>query len=366
MHTDVFVIGGGPAGLAAAIAARRKGMSVVVADCDRPPIDKACGEGLMPDAIAALSALGVHVDSRDGFPFRGIRFISGAHSVASSFPKDTALGVRRTTLHRIMIEHAEQAGVDLRWGVHVTRISADGVSTGQNFTPCRWIVGADGGNSRVRVWAGLDDARRDSRRFAFRRHYQIPHWSDCMEIYWGHKFQIYVTPVGSEEVCVVLMSRNPHLRLDEALPKIPAIANRLENAVAVRSERGAVSASRHLRSVYAGNVALIGDASGSVDAITGEGLCLSFRQSAILADALAAGDLQPYQAAHPRLARRPARMAELMLSLDLNTPLRNRAIRALSAAPGIFAKMLAMHVGELSPLDFAGSGMALAWKMLSV
>ena len=53
-ETDVFVIGGGPAGLAAAIAARQQGLRVLVADGAKPPIDKACGEVLMPDAITAL------------------------------------------------------------------------------------------------------------------------------------------------------------------------------------------------------------------------------------------------------------------------------------------------------------------------
>ena len=47
--TDIFVIGGGPAGLATAIAARQRGFDVVVADGAQPPIDKPCGEGLMPD-----------------------------------------------------------------------------------------------------------------------------------------------------------------------------------------------------------------------------------------------------------------------------------------------------------------------------
>ena len=45
--TDVLVIGGGPAGLAAALAVRQRGMSVIVADSCAPPIDKPCGEGLM-------------------------------------------------------------------------------------------------------------------------------------------------------------------------------------------------------------------------------------------------------------------------------------------------------------------------------
>jgi len=58
-ETDVFIVGGGPAGLAAAIAARQKGFSVVLADGSEPPIDKACGEGMMPGTLEALAALGV-------------------------------------------------------------------------------------------------------------------------------------------------------------------------------------------------------------------------------------------------------------------------------------------------------------------
>ncbi len=65
--TDVFVIGGGPAGLAAAIAARRLGFDVTLADCSVPPVDKACGEGIMPDGLAAARALGLDLSRpRDG------------------------------------------------------------------------------------------------------------------------------------------------------------------------------------------------------------------------------------------------------------------------------------------------------------
>src|SRR5438552_4052459 len=115
-ETDVLVVGGGPAGLAAAIAARAKGFRVVVADCSRPPIDKPCGEGLMPDALAALSQLGIAVRSKDSFPFRGIRFVDSSVSVAASFPAGCGLGVRRTVLHQLMIDRAAQAGVHFIWG----------------------------------------------------------------------------------------------------------------------------------------------------------------------------------------------------------------------------------------------------------
>src|SRR4051794_25201773 len=96
---DAFVIGGGPAGLATAIAARRRGLRVAVADALVPPIDKACGEGMMPDALEALGRLGVALPAEGSFPFRGIRLINGDDVVAGPFPNGCGMGVRRTTLH---------------------------------------------------------------------------------------------------------------------------------------------------------------------------------------------------------------------------------------------------------------------------
>ena len=75
LKTDVFIVGGGPAGLATGIALRQRGLRVVVADLAQPPIDKACGEGLMPQTVAELKALGVTLGPSQAVPFRGIRFI---------------------------------------------------------------------------------------------------------------------------------------------------------------------------------------------------------------------------------------------------------------------------------------------------
>src|SRR5690349_24448709 len=92
---DVLVVGGGPAGLATAIAACRKGLSVVLADRAEPPIDKACGEGLLPDALSALNRLGVTIPSETGAYFRGIAFVSEGKRLESSFRGVPALGIRR-------------------------------------------------------------------------------------------------------------------------------------------------------------------------------------------------------------------------------------------------------------------------------
>lgn len=338
--------------MATAIALRARGFTVTVADPALPPIDKACGEGLMPDALASLARLGVTLRAKTCFPFRGIRFLGPDTAVDASFPEGTGVGIRRTHLHQALIDRAEAAGAFLLWGSRVKGLTETGVMLDAGAVECKWVVGADGEKSRVREWAGLESTRHSSLRFGFRRHYQIAPWADCVEIYWGSDSQIYVTPIGPKEICVAVISRDSHLRLQHALPQHPELLERLKTARVTTAERGAVSATRQLVQVYCNNVALVGDASGSVDAITGEGLRLGFEQGMALAKALEAGDLRAYAAAHRRLARRPAFMAALMLSLDRSAWLRRRVLQALSDEPGIFAAQLAMHVGEASSANF--------------
>ena len=363
--TDLFIVGGGPAGLAAALAARRLGLEVTVADCSQPPVDKACGEGIMPDGVRAARALGLALEDAGPRPFAGIRFAEGTESVAARFPTGCGFGLRRTALHEFLIGHAHQAGVRLLWGARVTSLVNAGVWVDDRLVRARWVAGADGGNSAVRRWAGLDASERDSRRYGFRRHYRIAPWSEFMEIHWGDGCQLYVTPVSDGEVCVVLISRDPRLRLDAALSRFPQVWSRLESAAAASSERGGVSATRRLKRVWRGNVALIGDASGSVDAITGEGLCLVFQQAVALAEALAGDNLSAYQAAHRRLGRRSEWMGDLMLMLERFPALRQRTVRAMVRDPRLFARMLAMHVGELSAFDCVANCLSLGWEMFA-
>jgi flavin-dependent dehydrogenase len=366
---DVFVAGGGPAGLATAIAARRRGLSAVVADGAIPPIDKACGEGLMPDGVEALSSLGISIPAGESYPFGGIRFVSGSAQAEAEFPRGTAYGIRRTHLHRVMLDHATACGVEIMWQAAVTGLHPEGALVGGELVRARWVVGADGTSSRVRQWAGLEQERgtvaEKSLRFAFRCHYRVAPWSRFAELHWGRDCQIYVTPVSRQEIGVALISSSPKLRrLEDALRAFPELRARLENAERASRERGAITLTRRLRRVHRGQTALVGDASGGVDAITGEGLCLAFRQAMLLGDCLATEDLARYEAGHRALLRRAVLTARVMLFMAKHSRLRQRSMQVFQASPRSFAEMLATHVGEGSTRDHISNGIAFGWELL--
>jgi flavin-dependent dehydrogenase len=155
-------------------------------------------------------------------------------------------------------------------------------------------------------------------------------------------------------------------KFGKALENWPELRDRLERAELTSRERGAISSMHTLRRVTSGNVALVGDASGSVDPITGEGLRLSFHQALALAEAMQSDNLQKYESAHRELARRPTRMANLMLLLDRNPWVRERAIRALAAKPDLLRSFLAIHSGAATPAQTISAGVQLSWQFLAV
>ena len=364
--TDVLVIGGGPAGLAAAIAARQTGLKVTLVDGARPPIDKACGEGLMPQTVLALRELGVSIHPSEGRKFQGIRFIDGTTSVEARFPETAGLGVRRTVLHQKMVERAQESGVSLLWNTLVTGLRPDGAVVGGRTMRARWIIGADGIRSRVRRWIGLASVSQKHVRFAHRRNYRVEPRTEFVEIFWRRKMQLYVTPLGNDEISVVLISREPGTRFEDALREYPEMAKRLNGAALSSAQRGAMTAMYSLDRVYRENVVLTGDASGGVDAITGEGLGLSFRQAMALAGALKTGGLEGYEVAHRRLARRPLLMSRVLLFLDRNPPFRKRIFGKFERDPALFARLLTLHARENSFSEIVAATARLGWQFLTV
>ena len=369
VKTDVAIAGGGPAGLAGAIALRKKGLRVAVFEgvARTDAIDKCCGEGLMPDALDALSELGVEIPASARMPVGGVRFIECGHAAEARFSRSNR---RWCPSHDASFNSdGTRAGgwsVAL-FGRPVRGLARGGILAGDEEVQCRWIVGADGSQSAMRRAAGLESPCICPRRFGLRRHFRIEPWTDLVEAYWAHGVQAFVAPVGGSEVLVAILSSDPHLRHPEALRLFPALGRRLEGATATSNVRGAVTASRRLDRVATGHIALLGDASGSVDSVTGLGLCMSFQQAVALGEAMAKEDLSLYAAEHHRLAKRPRMMESVMLSMDRRDTLRQRAIRTLAAEPQHFSKLLAVHTGAVSVLSFAvRAPLALGWRFLTV
>lgn len=349
MSRDVVVVGGGPAGLALAIALRQRGRAVTVLDKRRPPLDKACGEGIMPAGVAALAELGVALEAAAVRRFTGIRYLDGDLVAEASFASGRfGLGVRRPALHTAMMSAAEAAGAELRWAAEVTGIGPGGVETTAGPLTARLVVGADGLRSRVRSWAGLAGEPARRRRFGVRRHYRIRPWTERVEVHWAAGCEAYVTPVGEEEIGVALLADGGG-RFDQLLARVPLLAERLAGAPATSRDLGAGPFEQNVRGVVAGNVALLGDAAGYLDALTGEGLSLAFGQALDLAAAIAAGNLRQYARAHRQRVGQPLAVTRLALLAEAHPTLRRRVVRALAADPELFSRLLAVLDGVAPP-----------------
>jgi flavin-dependent dehydrogenase len=199
-----------------------------------------------------------------------------------------------------------------------------------------------------------------------RRHYRIAPWSEFAEIYWGRRGQAYVTPISGDEVCVVTLAEQVEdAEFDSFLQDCPELAARLAGAELCSRERGAVTLMHALSAVHFRNVALVGDASGGVDAITAEGLRLAFRQAVILAAAMEQDDLRLYAQSHRALARKPMFIGDLLLMHGRNERLRARSLRMLAGKPQLFSRLLRLHSGHAAWEEVLSAGAQFGWRFLA-
>jgi flavin-dependent dehydrogenase len=270
---DVVVAGGGPVGLAAAIEARLAGLSVVVVEPREGAIDKACGEGLMPGALPLLARLGV---DPAGMPLRGVSYRSATRRADHRFANGEGRGVRRTVLQAALAERAAELGVQWQTG-KVASVEQDDSGVTAAGIRSNWLLGCDGLHSGVRREIGVAGRARRGRRFGIRQHFRVEPWSDLIEVHWSRGVEAYVTPVDTRTVGVALLGR-PGLDFARELGAIESLAC-LAAAEPASPLRGAGALRQVATRRVVGRVLLVGDASGYVDAITGEGLRLGFAQA---------------------------------------------------------------------------------------
>ncbi|MFD6335600.1 NAD(P)/FAD-dependent oxidoreductase [Streptomyces niveus] len=328
---DVLIAGGGPAGLAAGIHAALAGLRAVVVEPRAAPVDKACGEGIMPGGTAALRAMGVEVSGRE---LRGIRYRDGVRGAEACFRDGTGLGVRRTELHTALRRRADALGVEtVRGKVGEVRQSADRVSAGGRTA--RWLIAADGLHSPIRRGLGLALPDRAPSRYGLRRHFHVAPWSDFVEVHWSRHGEAYVTPVGDGLVGVAVLSRERR-GYAEHLARFPELAPLLGERPA-GGVRGAGPLRQRVSRPLAGRVLLVGDAAGYVDALTGEGVALALSTAGAAVRALADGRPQSYPAAWSKLTRRHRLLTEGLLRATRGPRGAGLIVPAAARLPSVFA-----------------------------
>ncbi|MEI9811843.1 MAG: NAD(P)/FAD-dependent oxidoreductase [Acidobacteriota bacterium] len=342
--SDVVIAGAGIAGSALAISLARQGRQIVLLDRARFPREKACGEGLMPAGVDALERLGVPIR---GEPFYGIRYHHGGRVATGEFPQHRhGLGVRRWFLDAALLEAARsEPNVDVITEAlveaplfehdHVCGVRADGI---EYRAPL--VIAADGANSILRHNLGWDTSR-SSRRHALRRHYRVPHRQQpFVDAYLFPDQETYVTPLPDNQVMVATLGDSPrevpaewfiHEAIDAPIGASPLVVRATQRV--------------------APGIALLGDAAGNCDPITGGGMAQALLSSELLAAHLrnefppSLETLRAFDRDREAMLASYRRLTAGVLALSQHPALFGPALRFLQRTPRVFSYLVGVAGG---------------------
>jgi menaquinone-9 beta-reductase len=307
---DVLVVGAGPAGAAAGLDARRRGLDVLVVDKATFPRDKTCGDGLTTAALRFLEQLGIDLRTLPGYmPVRETVLVSpSGRQVSLPLPPegDHAAVVPRVELDAAIVAKARESGVEVRDGTAVTgvEVASDGVSValGTNGTVrAGVVVAADGHYSFVRRSVRPAAPPELGTWHAFRQYFQgvddrrlwVLFEPDLLPGY------AWVFPLPGRRANVGFgVLRHPGMsgkelnaRWREVLAR-PIVRTVLGPDAEPEATHRAwpIPASFEYDALADGRVLYVGDAANVVDPLTGEGIAQAIETAVLAVDAVAAGE----------------------------------------------------------------------------
>lgn len=334
---DLLIAGSGPVGLVTAIHAAEAGLEVVVIDPRTGVVDKACGEGLMPQAIEHLKQIKVDPPGRD---LMGIKYISGSKTATANFLERPGRGVRRTTLSDHLRQRAAELNIVLIEG-RVTDIEQNNGWIEAAGIKSRYLVGADGLHSTVRTSLNLDlqPKKKVSHRYGIRQHFVIEPWSDYVEVYWLPHVELYVTPVDDKTVGIAILGSD-NLNFWEIVGLLPDLERRLRASEPASKLRGAGPLRQNVKARTSGRAMLVGDAAGYVDALTGEGMRVGFEEGFAAVQSIIENFPSTYEANWNRITRSYRILAGGLLWASSNRVIRPLITPTAAALPPVFRRIV--------------------------
>jgi menaquinone-9 beta-reductase len=392
---EVVVVGGGPAGCAAAILLKERGHDVLLIDAARFPRDKVCGEGVSPEAWRLLRAVGAEerVRALRPHPLRGMRLTSpDGTSFMGEYGGDREPGfaLRRIDLDLALLETARARGVEVREDTRATDLRmVEGVVTGLSLSrhgapdricEARLVVGADGRQSLVARKVGLLREHRRLRKFAVRGHLEgVEGLGEYGEMHVGGGGYCGIAPLSPSAANVAFVLDRREMATAggdvegfylETLRRWPRIAERLTRARLEAPPRAIGPLALEARGVSAPGAVLVGDAAGFYDPFTGEGVTLALRSAEMATDvassALGSGrahDLGAYDRLRSRATRDKFRLNRL-LQFVVEWPGLSNAVAARLARRPDLADQLVGIAGDFVPARSA-VGPRFLWSLLA-